>query len=201
MSAVKGKAREVGLLTLALTAVLVAAWFILRDGIWPQRIAPEVPEPVVERLGPAPEGDEAARSYAKLLREEKYNAAFAINATGGYGWGDYFARIEDAERFALAQCGKAGPGCRIVLRIVPETPVAFEGLPLSRTAATALAAYPARERSKAIALTGHGGWGGAWNRRSKREAIQIALEQCRKHETTTAPGLEITTQCRVIWAD
>lgn len=201
MNAVNAKAWKVGQLTLALTAVLLAAWFVFRDGFGPERVPPGVPEPVVERIGPVPNYENPLRRHAKMLDALDYNAAMAVNNEGGHGWADNHARIEDTEKVAMANCAVQGPGCRIILRISPETPVEIDGLPLSRTAAEALRSYVDEPRSKAIAVTGHGGWGAAWDRRSRRAAVESALENCRKHEVTRAPGLELRAECRIIWAD
>ncbi|QFT91807.1 hypothetical protein FIU86_03065 [Roseovarius sp. THAF9] len=187
--------------SIGLAVVLGAAVFVAQGAFAPERVPPDVPEPVVERLGTVPNYENPQQRHSKMLDELDYNAAMAVNDEGGHGWADNHARIEDAEKIAMAHCAVQGPGCRIILRILPETQVDIDGQPLSRTAAEALRRYVDEPRSKAIALTGHGGWGAAWNRSSRRNAVTGALESCRKHETTTAPGVEITTECRLIWTD
>lgn len=188
-------------MSVALVVVLGAVVLVAQAAFAPRRVPPDVPAPVVERLGPAPVKGDAAERYASMVSEGKYNAALAADPGGAYGWGDYFARIEDAEAFALAHCWARGDACRIILRIVPERPVALDGKPLSRTAAQALHTYVAEKRAKAIAMADQGGWGGAWGRRSRAEAMTDALENCRKHEVTKGAGLEIRSTCRIIWAE
>ena len=95
------KRQQVMGLSLALAVVLGAAVLVAQGAFAPRRVPPDVPAPVVERLGPAPVKGDAAERYASLVSEGKYNAALAADPGGAYGWGDHFARIEDAEAFAL----------------------------------------------------------------------------------------------------
>lgn len=190
-----------------LSMVLWAAWQVLTDGVLPGSMARsdprmfELPQVVVARSGPAPETGRVARRYKQLIEDGTYNAALALNPTGGFGWADNHARIEEAEQVAMAWCDAEGPGCEIILRVTPERIVEVEGQPMSRTAAEAALAYLRHPRTKALAITEQGGWGGAWNRKTREDAVASAMAGCRKHEVTTAPQLRIASECRLIWVD
>lgn len=107
--------------SIGLAVVLGAAVFVAQGAFAPERVPPDVPEPVVERLGTVPNYENPQQRHSKMLDELDYNAAMAVNDEGGHGWADNHARIEDAEKIAMAHCAVQGPGCRIILRILPET--------------------------------------------------------------------------------
>lgn len=77
----------------------------------------------------------------------------------------------------------------------------LDDLPLSKTAALALAEYDTRPATKAIALSETGAWGMAWGRDSKQNAVADALAYCKERLNTGFPDGHTFGKCRLIWFD
>ena len=184
-------------LAVVLLAILAVALGLVRGGAgetWR-----DVPRPVISSTGPAPDKGGAARHHAKLIEQARYHAAFAVGDGGAYGWSDSYATADMAESAALGWCRTSGANCRIVTRIAPEMPVAFEGQPLSRTAAQALQEFRRRPAPKAMALSDTGAWGMAWKQPGQNAAARAALANCQtRTERVSRPKGIPKGSCRVV---
>lgn len=187
----------------AMLAAVLAAMAIIMAGLLlggPKAALPDIAVPVVSRIGPAPENNQAARDHAGLIEHGRYHAAFAVGDGAAYGWSDNYATADMADAAALAWCRDAGENCRIVTRIAPATDMTHEGQALSWTTALALRDFGHKPAPKALALSTTGAWGMSWNQPGGDMAAQVALRNCQSRiDLTNKPGGLPAGSCRVLW--